>query len=584
MQLGVRGRLFLVSLTLMSIVGFASALYLEYGLRSWLQNQLESSMYSQALTVREALGSADTATTDRADPIADRLGKAAGVRLTLIDGDGKVLGDSEVPTDRIAALENHGSRPEVIAAKKNGRGVAHRYSTTLEVEHMYVAVAMGDRVVRVARPVPEIDATIGRLHFLMGVAGAVGLMLSVIMSFLASHLMSRTLRRMVQHARGLVRGDGSRLDVPSTDEIGRLAGSINRMADELEGTLATLARERGRFETVLDSMSEALLAVDADRRITLINVAARKLLELDGDVVDKSIDDVAEIPNEVGELVTGEQSQPDSIEFTLDDGTKRTALARARPLTATGGRVIVMLDVTEMRRLERIRRDFVANVSHELRTPTSIILANAETLLDGGLEDPKRAPSFVEAIHRNSKRLSAIIADLLELSRIEAGKYQLDMRPMAIRQATLKAADAVTERAKTRNVEVKVDDFEEADVTADRKALSQVLNNLLENAVKYSEEGGHVVVRAKEVAGRVRIEVADDGPGIPEKYRERVFERFYRIDKGRSRDTGGTGLGLAIVKHYVESMRGKVGVDPNEPTGSCFWFELPTSKQTSLNL
>lgn len=581
MRLGFRGRLFVVSLCLVSAVGLVAGLWLESVLRDWLETRLEATLVSQARTIREVFDASSTPyTIEAADPFIDRLGEAAGVRITLIAPDGHVLGDSSVPTDEIASLENHGKRPEIVASRELGRGVSRRFSRTLETAFLYVAVPVGEGSLRVSMPLEQVDQAIASMRFLIFLAGLVGLAVAVIISFFASNLMSRRLRRMVGHARALVRGDAARLDVASTDEFGRLAGSINRMAEELESTLATLARERGRFETVLDSMSDAVLAIDGERRITLVNTAARALLTLEGDVTGKLLAEVAEI-EALNELVARAPSSADSEEFSMgsyDAKDKRTVLARARPLTATGGTVILMLDVTEMRRLERIRRDFVANVSHELKTPVSVVRANAETLLDGGLEDAKRSRSFVEAIYRNAERLSRIITDLLELSRIEAGRYEMDLRAIDVRSAAKKAVEAVRERAVREGIEVTLVDGEETIGRVDQKALDQVLNNLLENAVKYTESGGHVQVRTVMQDDRVRITVEDDGPGIAPKYRTRIFERFYRIDKGRSRATGGTGLGLSIVKHYVESMRGSIGVDAREPRGSIFWVEVPSAR------
>lgn len=577
MRLGFRGRLFVVSLCLVTVVGVAAGIALQVSLRKWLEARLEATLLAQARMVREAL-TADAAptTVDAADPLIDRLGVAAGVRITYIDANGRVLGDSSVSAARVPRLEDHGSRPEILAAIATGRGVSRRHSNTLQTDFLYVAVPVNPGVVRVSMPLEQVDEALGRVRVFIVVAGLVGLAVAVLISFFASHLMSRRLRRMVGHARSLVGGDGARLDVASSDEFGRLAGSLNRMAEELEVSLATLARERGRFETVLDSMSEAVLALDADRRVTLVNVAATELLELSEGVTGALLDEVVAIP-ELSALASGAQREG-SEEFAIgahEMMDKRVVLARARPIAATGGTVIVMLDVTEIRRLERIRRDFVGNVSHELRTPVSIIRANAETLLDGGLEDPNRARSFVEALYRNADRLTRIITDLLELSRIEAGRYELDLRPLDILAAARRAVEAIHERAQARQIEVTVADGEALIANADKKAFDQVLNNLLENAVKYTQDGGHVVVRATATPTTIRIAVEDDGPGIAPKYRERIFERFYRIDKGRSRETGGTGLGLAIVKHYVESMRGQVGVKSREPNGSVFWFEVP---------
>jgi two-component system phosphate regulon sensor histidine kinase PhoR len=249
-------------------------------------------------------------------------------------------------------------------------------------------------------------------------------------------------------------------------------------------------------------------------------------------------------------------------------------VAQVAPARSGDGAMLLLQDVTSMRRLETIRRDFVANVSHELRTPVSIIRANAETLLSGALDDPRFAGKMVDAIHRNAERLARILADLLDLSRLEAGQYRIELNALALAPAIEQAAASVETAAAAKQIAVTADVAADLVAAADAKALDQILVNLIENAVKYTPPGGHVWITARSRGERVRIEVRDDGPGIAPKDRERIFERFYRVDPGRSRDLGGTGLGLSIVKHLVESLQGAIGVDPNHPAGSVFWVEL----------
>ena len=237
--------------------------------------------------------------------------------------------------------------------------------------------------------------------------------------------------------------------------------------------------------------------------------------------------------------------------------------------------MIVAYDVTEMRRLETMRRDFVANVSHELRTPVSVIRANAETLLDGALEEEKAARVFVQAVLRNSERLSNLIADLLDLSRIEAGHYEVLESRLNLHAIVHRVAESVKHKLETKEMVLEISVEEHLEALGDAQALEQVLINLVENGVKYTPKGGRLLLRAQAVSDKVRIEVHDNGPGIAPEHRPRIFERFYRVDPGRSKEMGGTGLGLAIVKHLVGAMNGEVGMDPVEPNGSTFWVELP---------
>ena len=288
-------------------------------------------------------------------------------------------------------------------------------------------------------------------------------------------------------------------------------------------------------------------------RVTMLNESARQLFRFASDALGLPLDDICSVP-ELKELVNQPKGgHATTREFELDTTPVKTVLARVTPLAGSKGAVVVVHNVTEMRRLEMVRRDFVANVSHELRTPVSVIHANSETLLDGALDDEKQAPKFVEAIYRNSARLGHLVADLLDLSRIEAGQYDLELEPIKLYGAGARATEAISIAAAKKNMDVFNEVPGELVALADMQALDQVLLNLVENAVKYTPENGRVIVRAFPVEDQVRIEVMDDGPGIPAEHHDRLFERFYRVDPGRSKQMGGTGLGLAIVKHLVNT-------------------------------
>jgi two-component system phosphate regulon sensor histidine kinase PhoR len=284
--------------------------------------------------------------------------------------------------------------------------------------------------------------------------------------------------------------------------------------------------------------------------------------------------DVLRLP-ELVDLAKHTSSDPQAVDLTLGLAPVRHLHARANPIRATGGTVIVVHDTTEVRHLEAVRRDFVANVSHELRTPVSVIQANAETMLAGALEEPVHARRFTEAIHRNAERLAAIIADLLDLTRIESGKLELRPQSLNLHDAARNAVDAVAKLALARGTQLVNEVDAGVFVEADAQAIDQVLMNLIGNAVKYSGDHKHISVRARVQGHEVRVEVEDDGPGIEPHHRERIFERFYRVDSGRSRDVGGTGLGLSIVKHLVAALGGRLGVEAVSPNGARFWFTLP---------
>jgi len=355
----------------------------------------------------------------------------------------------------------------------------------------------------------------------------------------------------------------------------RSPDDLDRIADRFARAYGRLAEQRDRYASVLHGMDAAVFAVDEDERITVTNPAMLELFGLEADPVGRPYLEV--VPPAVEDCVhEAQEGRVTRVEIELPGDERRHVVVYGSPLgTAGPGVALVLRDVTAVRHLERVRRDFVANVSHELRTPVTVIQASAETLLGGALDDPRHARNFVAAIERHASRLTRIIAGLLDLARLEAGQRGLAKERVNLRAAALRAHDLVVGPADVKDLEVVIDLPEELEALADTKGVDQVLSNLLENAVKYSDAHGHIGVSARIDEGWVRVEVADDGPGIKEKHRKRVFERFYRVDKGRSREQGGTGLGLAIVKHLVLAMGGSVGVDPREPHGCIFWVRLP---------
>lgn len=579
MTLSVRGKVFLVSLLLALAFLLGSGLYLEGQIRGWATARAEAELLAHARVAHVALvqGGADL------DAIADRLGEASGARVTVIGREGQVLGDSEIAASELTKIGGHADRPEVRDAAEKGEGRSSRYSETLGTDMIYVAVPFEGRglsgVVRVARPLEEMDAAVQRLRIALALAGVLSLVGAVTLSGLASHYLARTLRGLVQDARRAADGEEKRPPPDNQDELRGLAGSLNRMAAELESTVATLAAERSRFEAVLESMDEGVIAVDEQRQLTMINRAAIGLLSLSIEQSGSTLAERIPIPALHDLVQQALAGHPERREFETRTNPPRQVLAYASPLRNQQGAVVVMHDVTEIRRLERIRRDFVANVSHELRTPVSIIRANAETLLDGAIEKPEVARRFLDAQLRNADRLAALVADLLEISRIEAGTYEISPDVLAIAPVVEHTIDNVEQLAQEKNITITSEVPEDMSAWADEQALEQVLLNLVDNAVKYTPAGGKIVVRAHERGEMIRIEVEDNGPGIEPRHRARVFERFYRVDKGRSREVGGTGLGLAIVKHLAEAMDGQVGVEPAHPHGSIFWIHLPASPE-----
>jgi two-component system phosphate regulon sensor histidine kinase PhoR len=566
----VRSKLLVASIALIVVAGLASTLYLRAELRQTVEHRVEVELSQHAQTARIGIEALPTIDGDVGAATARRFAAATGARLEVIAG-GRVIVDSS--GERSATAHQ---QPEVVAALASGRGVAQRGGL------IFVAVPFergGERgAIRVSAPLRDLGQAYDRLYVLLTFAGVVGLLVSVVMTWLATHLMARALHQLADSARDIARASGPRrITVDGGDDLGDLGASINRMADDAQRSRQALSRQQGLLGSVLESMSQGVIALDRERRVTLMNDAAVELLGLPGAPVGAALLDHVRAPALI------ELTQPPytagSTEVELPGGIR--LVVRVAPARVGDGAIVILEDVTSMRRLETIRRDFVANVSHELRTPVSVIRANAETLLSGALQDERFASRMLDGLHRNAERLSRILADLLDLSRLEAGELPTQLEPIDVAEAARAAAASVESTAQTKEITISVEVPPDLEVKADGKALDQILVNLIENAVKYTPAKGHVWVEAAPRGDRIRIEVRDDGPGIAPQHRERIFERFYRVDPGRSRDMGGTGLGLSIVKHLVETMSGSIGVEDNRPRGAVFWVALAAAPADS---
>lgn len=581
MTLGIRLKLFFAFLYFIVagfiVTGLVLSHYLKKNMMEGTQAELLSLAKSTRLLLEKNIKNENEVDADK---IADLAGAAFSDRVTIIRPDGKVVGDSNLTKEQLRHLENHADRKEVQDALAYGVGTSTRYSTTLTNDMMYVAVrfnASGKQgVVRVSKSLASITDAASGLKRILVFACLIGILVAALMSAVSSHLFSKRLQILVASAKKLVTGEARyRIREGAQDELGGLAGSLNALSDKLEEYVAQLAEKRDQFEAVLDGMSEAVIALDEQGHVTLINRAGTMLLGISDRPMGKMLLETVRIPelHELASASSKDENASNISEFDLHIGKSRRILARATKLHK-GGVVIVLLDVTELRRLERIRRDFVSNVSHELRTPVSIIQANAETLRDGALEDAKAAGRFLDAMITSAKRLSSLIADLLDISRLEEGKFELRMEPVPIAAALHRAAAALETKAIERSFTIETTPCPSLSARADARALDQVLFNLVDNAVKYAGQGGKVTLRAVNEEKKIRIEVEDNGPGIEPRYRDRLFERFFRVDKGRSREMGGTGLGLAIVKHLTAAMHGEVGMKSAQPHGSVFWVLL----------
>ena len=576
--MGVRSKLFLTHvLVVAAAIGGADA-WLLGRLRGELLERLGADLAHQAELGVEALS---TMPAGGEQLLAHRLGAATHARFTLIRPDGVVAGDSELDDAAVARLENHAGRPEVREARAEGSGRALRFSTTIGAPLLYVAVRVGAAdaprgFVRAAMPATRVEAVVSEVRGAVALGSLFALLFAAALSLAVGGPLTRSTRALADAADAMAAGDlTARAHVPGADELSRLGRALGRLGDQLARELATVGEERDRLEALLGSMVEGVVVLGPDQRILLANPSARELLGMPREAPPgASLLETGRLPALFALATRALRGQRTAEELALPDG--RQILVRGTPLTGTGA-VLVLHDLTDVRRLEAVRRDFVANVSHELRTPLAAIRGYAETLLGGAADDPARAREFSEVIERHAERLGRLLDDLLELSRLEAGRRDLAREKVLAADAGESAMELVGPKAQARGVRIENALPEAAEFVGDRGAVEQVLVNLLDNAVKFTPAGARVLLGVEPGGdpSRLRIFVRDEGIGIDAAHLPRLFERFYRVDAGRSRETGGTGLGLAIVKHLVQAQGGEVGAESAPGKGSTFWFELP---------
>jgi two-component system phosphate regulon sensor histidine kinase PhoR len=579
MRFGTRGRIFAFSLTLLLGLGAALSPLVAGQVRDWLENRMRTELMDKAHLLAAGIGATPKVpwNQERALAVMDRVAQKSDVRISLVDQNGVVLADSRVKKSELATLENHNDRAEIVTELSGRDGFAQRKSATLKNPMLYAATPLSpNAVLRLAIPMDDVETTLATLRWGLLLLAGLGLLVALAMTQLSAHLYARALSKLVRKTKAAAAGEGDgKIRWESKDEMGRLARSFNQLVTSLDDTMAALESERSRLKVILKEMREGLIALDEKQEITLANPAALSFLDVGADPVGRSVIEVCRNPQVMDVVPGAEEGQATEAEFNLGREDKRQLHAFAAPLRSSGGCVVVLRDVTDVRRLESMRRDFVANVSHELRTPISVIRANAETLMDGALDDGARRERFVLAIGRQAERLSLLIADLLDLSRIEAGQVGLKIQSISLAGLVGAACDTVADAAAKKDISLATGIPDGLCVLADESALRQVLVNLVDNAVKYTPGGGAVEIRAEMEGDRVLIEISDNGPGIEPHLRSRIFERFFRVDPGRSREMGGTGLGLSIVKHLVEGMGGQIRVEGRTPRGSRFVVELP---------
>ena len=583
-----------LTLTLVAFVGvsvLAAGFYLGHALERAAVESLEWRLASSGRVLHDdalALLVPSVSPTER-HLWAMRASAAAGARITLIGLDGAVLADSRVAPADLPGVENHGQRPEVRAAVAGGVGRATRRSTTIDVALLYVAVpARKDGavtgVIRLALPLTEVSSSFAEIHRVLLVGGVLALAVAAAIGVFVAGRISRPVVEMEAIARQMADGRfDRRVPVRSTDEIGALGRALNAMAASLEQKIADLEHERAKATAILDAMVEGVIAVDAQDRILTMNERARAIFGVPTRGAGAPFMEVIR-NGDLYALVRGSRiagaGEVSHREVRL---AMRTVEVNAVPLVLTGdepgvGVVLVIYDVTALRRLEQVRTEFVANVSHELRTPLTAIQGYLETLLGGALEEPQHARRFLDIAFRHTERLGRLLNDLTDLSNIELNKVKLALEPVTLDEVVDSALAIMQPKAEAKRVALTAEVARDLPpVLADHDRLAQILINLVDNAVKYTAEDGRVAVRAARRDGAVTIDVVDTGIGIPPADLPRITERFYRVDKARSRELGGTGLGLAIVKHLVIAHGGELTIDSTPGQGTTVRFTVPAA-------
>lgn len=551
--------------------------------RSVYMDRLEESLVTQAHLVatdyEHLAGEGASGTAVQA--LVDDRAAITGNRITIVDTNGRVLADSEAVA---ATMVNHNQRPEIVQARAVGVGEAARTSATVDQGFMYVAVTSGANdgvIVRVAVDLDQVTQVVNRIRWLFVVAGVLAAIIVAIVSIQIAHRIARPVERLERQLRALADGQLDARVVPSGPrEIVELGLSSNRMAAELQASIAAIELTRNRLQAVMASLDDGVILTNDRGDVLKLNRAAEEMLrttsaQMTGRPFPQVVRD-HEIAQQLQQSLDGQSPEPATVEYGVE---RRTLLVSSQLVVGRQERMglVVLRDVTRLRELEQVRREFVANVSHELRTPITSIRALAETLEAGALDEPEVAAQFVDRILVEVERLGALVEDLLDMARLEAGRAPLHLE---VHDMAAVAGHAV-ERLRAQvvraglSLEVSVGDDLEP-ISVDRVRIEQVLLNLVHNAIKFTPAGGAISVRVERGDGVLVTTVADTGVGIPLEEQERLFERFYKSDKARN--SGGTGLGLAIAKHIVQAHGGEIGVESAPGEGSRFRFSLPLTR------
>lgn len=566
-----------VILIVICIAGLS--IYLSHFFRESYQDSLRDQLKNQALLIEDSSAFYfDNGQEEDIDTLAKRLGDQIDERITIIDSNGVVLGDSD---EDPATMENHADRPEVIEALSQGTGSSIRYSATLDYDMMYVAVpvTIDTEIVGIARvslPLTDINASLSHINRTIIWVAIIAAAVAIILAFQISKMTTGPLKKLTKMSGSIADGElDQEIQVSSRDEVGELAKAFNQMAARLKEMVSLITTERDRMAAILSNMGDGIFTVDGDSRITTVNRAAQKFLQLsENEVLGHTFAEVVrdyELDGILQRCLKTKEQQTGTVETSPG---KQFLGVIASPLKDEGGCLLLIQDLTEMRRLETVRRDFVANISHELRTPTASLKAITETLQDGAIDDTAVAKDFLDKMNAEVDKLAQMIQELGELALIESGESPIQKMPFNVTELIEQTAERLGMLADRAGLSLSIEIASDLPpALGDRDRVEQVLVNLLHNAIKFTSPGGKVNLSAKADGNNILVSVTDNGVGIPADDLPRIFERFFKTD--RARTGGGTGLGLAIAKHIIEAHGGRTWAESVEGKGSTFSFTLP---------
>ncbi|MDA7800621.1 ATP-binding protein [Gammaproteobacteria bacterium] len=586
--MGIRSRIFLIIFLLLTVSIAITYVVAERDLTRTFKLQIVDELEKQAnLLVASVDNLNKFSNINDADNAANELGKASNSRVTFITNNGNVIGDSQLEIEQISSLDNHALREEFVDALKNGNGWSSRYSNTLNQDLLYFAIKdnqeINPNIIRIAVPLNYLDKITDTLSLSVILLFAVVFIVSIIASGVAANFLYSNIQDLAEAAnsisKGVLKNDNLKaLPTQRVDEFGTVARSISQISEDLKNQIKMIAKQRDQFGLVLDDLGEGIIVTNKKGDVVFTNEQASIILHID-DLSNTNIKKL-DIPalNYLFKRVKNKKSADIEFEIEIDNKNTQWVLGSMNQSKTTGEFILVVHDITQLRQLNSMRRDFISNLSHELRTPVSVIRANSETLLDGALENKKDAKVFAKAILRNSERLSLMVSDLIDLSRIEYGDLKLNIVPIDLDSFIEPFILSMESLTKKKGINLTYKPAHKTKIKADVQALERILTNLIDNAFKYSPEESFIEISTKQDDNNVRVMVSDNGIGISEADKGYIFDRFYRAASARASHNKGSGLGLAIVKNLVNSLNGEVGVSPGSPEGSTFWFTLPSGK------